>query len=127
MKRIRLMILTLTVCLPVLSGCGLPNLDENSIKSISVTSSPEGYEYSFKGDDAQAIVDYLESLHLTPFSGINSEDGMTWVISIEDKNGKITTVYHSCNKYIMAEGGLRYEMIFEEAKRFDSLLYELDN
>ena len=127
MKRILLMILTIAVCLPVLSGCGLPNLDENSIKSISVTSSPEGYEYSFKGADAQAIVDYLENLHLTPFSGINSEDGMAWVISIEHENGKITTVYHSCNKYIMAEGGLRYEMIFEEAKRFDSLLYELDN
>ena len=127
MKRILLMILTLTVCLPVLSGCSLPNLDENSIKSISVTSSPEGYEYSFKGADAQAIVDYLESLHLTPFSGINSEDGMAWVISIEDKNGKITTVYHSCNKYIMAEDGSLYEMIFEEANRFGSLLHELDN
>ena len=127
MKRILIMILSLAVCLPILSGCSQQNLDENSIKRISVTSLPEGYEYSFKGDDAQAIVDYLESLHLTHFSGINSEDGMTWVISIEDKNGKITTVYHSCNKYIMAEGGLRYEMIFEEANRFSSLLYELDN
>ena len=127
MKRILIMILTLAICLPILSGCSLPELDENSIKRISVTSLPEGYEYSFKGADAQAIVDYLESLHLTPFSGINSEDGMTWVISIEDKNGKITTVYHSCNKYIMAEGGLRYEMIFEEANRLSSLLYELDN
>jgi hypothetical protein len=121
------MILAIAICLPVLSGCGLPNLDENSIKSISVTSSPEGYEYSFKGADAQAIVDYLESLHLTPFSGINSEDGMAWVISIEHKNGKITTVYHSCNKYIMAEDGSLYEMIFEEANRFSSLLHELDN
>ena len=127
MKRILIMILTLAICLPILSGCSLPELDENSIKRISVTSLPEGYEYSFKGADAQAIVDYLESLHLTPFSGINSEDGMTWVISIEDKNGKITTVYHSCNKYIMAEGGLRYEMIFEEANRLSSLLYELDD
>ena len=127
MKRILLIILTLALCLPVLSGCGLPNLDENSIKRISVTPLPKGYEYSFKGDDAQAIVDYLENLHLTPFSGINSEDGMTWVISIEDKNGKITTVYHSCNKYIMAEDGSLYEMIFEEANRFGSLLHELDD
>ena len=127
MKRILLMILTIAVCLPVLSGCGLPNLDGSSIKSISVTSSPEGYEYSFKGADAQAIVDYLESLHLTPYLGLPSETGMAWVISIEHENGKVTTVYHSCNKYIIAEGGLRYEMIFEEAKRFDSLLYELDN
>lgn len=127
MKRILIMILALAICLPILSGCSLQNLDENSIKRISVTSLPKGYEYSFKGDDAQAIVDYLESLHLTSFSGINSEDGMTWVISIEDKNGKITTVYHSCNKYIMAEDGSLYEMIFEEANRFGSLLYELDN
>ena len=127
MKRILTMILTLAVCLSILSGCGLPDLDGSSIKSISVTSLPEGYEYSFKGDDAQAIVDYLESLHLTPYLGLPSETGMAWVISIEHENGKITTVYHSCNKYIMAEGGLRYEMIFEEAKRFDSLLYELDN
>ena len=127
MKPILIMILTLAVCLPVLSGCGLPNLDENSIKSISVTSSPEGYEYSFKGADAQAIVDYLESLHLTPYLGLPSETGMAWAISIEYENGKVTTVYHSCNKYIMAEGGLRYEMIFEEANRFSSLMYELDN
>ena len=127
MKRILLIILALAVCLPVLSGCSQQNLDENSIKRISVTSLPKGYEYSFKGDDAQAIIDYLESLHLTPFSGINSANGMAWVISIEDKNGKITTVYHSCNKYIMAEGGSLYEMIFEEADRFGSLLYELDN
>ncbi len=127
MKRILLIILTLAVCLPILSGCSLPNFDENSIKRISVTSLPEGYEYSFKGEDAQAIVDYLESLHLTPFLGIDSETGMTWVISIEHKNGEVTTVYHACNKYIMANGGLRYEMIFEEADRFGSLLYELDN
>lgn len=127
MKRILLIILTLAVCLPIISGCSLQNLDENSIKRISVTSLPKGYEYSFKGDDAQAIVDYLESLHLTPFSGINSEDGMAWVISIEHKNGKTTTIHHSCNKYIMTEDGSLYEMIFEEAKRFDSLLYELDN
>ena len=127
MKRFSLIFITVILCLPILSGCGLPNLDENSIKRISVTSSPEGYEYSFKGEDAQAIVDYLESLHLTPFSGINSANGMAWVISIEHENGKITTVYHSCNKYIMAEGGLRYEMIFEEANRLSSLLYELDN
>ena len=127
MKRILLMILTLAVCLPILSGCSQQNLDENSIKSISVTSSPEGYEYSFKGEDAQAIVDYLESLHLTPYLGLPSETGMAWVISIEHKNGKVTTVYHSCNKYIMTEDGSLYEMIFEEADRFDSLLYELDN
>ncbi len=127
MKRIPLIILALAICLPLFSSCGLPELDENSIKRISVTSLPEGYEYSFKGDDAQAIVDYLESLHLTPFLGIDSETGMTWVISIEHKNGEVTTVYHSCNKYIMAEGGLRYEMIFEEANRFSTLLYELDN
>ena len=60
MKRILLMILTLAVCLPILSGCSQQNLDENSIKRISVTSLPKGYEYSFKGDDAQAIIDYLE-------------------------------------------------------------------
>ena len=127
MKRLLIMILALAICLPILSGCSLPELDENSIKRISVTSSPEGYEYSFKGDDAQAIVDYLESLHLTPFSGINSEDGMAWVISIEHENGEVTTVYHSCNKYIMAEDGSLYEMILEEANRFGTLLYELDN
>lgn len=127
MKRILLIILTLAICLPILSGCSLPELDENSIKRIAVTSLPEGYEYSFKGDDAQAIVDYLESLHLTPYLGLPSETGMAWVISIEHENGEVTTVYHSCNKYIMAEGGLRYEMIFEEANRFSTLLYELDN
>ena len=40
-------------------------LKEGTVKKISVTSQPEGYDYSFSGDDVQSVVNYLSELNLT--------------------------------------------------------------
>lgn len=104
-------------------------LEEGNVKSVSVTSLPEGYEYSFSGDDAKTVVDYLVNLNLiTEFKeNPNEYVGMTWVISLEYENGDTTIIYHFGNMFIRTESGPWYQMTYEEASRFDALLNELNN
>ena len=114
------------VCAVALVGCSKLLIKEESVKNISVSSVPAGYEYSFQGDDAQAIIDYLTNLNLTPHNGIFDEVGMTWDISIEYENGDAVRISHNCNKYIRMNDGSWYQMTFEEANRFSTLLEELN-
>ena len=104
-------------------------LAEGNVIKIDVSSLPEGYNYSFDGEDAKEIIDYLSNLNLQ----INFEEnpneytGMTWVISLEYDNGEILTVYHFGNMFIRTEKGSWYKMTYDEANRFDTLLDELNN
>ena len=52
---------------------------------------------------------------------------MAWVISLEYDNGDVLTVYHFGNMFIRTENGPWYKMTYDEAKRFDTLLNELNN
>ncbi len=109
-----------------LVGCSSGiEFEAENIKNIFVSSLPGGYDYSFSGDDANAIVDYLVNFDLTPYYEVIDEVGMAWVISIEYENGRTTRVYHNCNKYIKVDDGSWYKMSFEEANRFNTLLDEL--
>lgn len=103
-------------------------LEEGNVKNVSVTSQPAGYEYSFSADRAKEIVDYLLGLHLSADVEGDPEKlvGMTWVISLEYENGDVATVYHF-GRFIRAENGPWYQMVYEEAIRFETLLYELQN
>lgn len=112
----------------------LKNIDElwqmeNDVQSIRVTSLPEGYEYSFGREDAQAIIDYLSGLNLIADfeKDPNGYTGMTWVITFEYAAGPPVIVYHFGNKFIRRNGGPWYQMTYEEASRIDSLLYDLNN
>ena len=104
-------------------------LAEGNVIKIDVSSLPEGYNYSFDGEDAKEIIDYLSNLNLQ----INFEEnpneytGMTWVISLKYENGDVLKVYHFSNKFICSEKGSWYKMTYDEAKRFDTLLDELNN
>ena len=134
MKRLAALVLalTLTVCL---CGCNeqppqKPKLiDADNIKYVSVTSLPEGYEYLFAGEDAKAVADYLLKLNLIVDFKENPDHyvGMTWVISLEYENGDIKTVYHAANMFIRTDDGPWYQMVYEEAKLFGTLLNELNN
>ncbi len=136
MKKICCAFLALLLCFGVF-GCKQNNddsqmngsklLKECNVESVSVSSIPENYEYSFGGDDAKAIVDYIEKLNLiTDFKeNPNEYGGMTWVISIEYENGDHTTVYHFGNMFIRTENGSWYKMKSEEAQRFEYLLNDL--
>ena len=131
MKRILLMILTLAICLPVLSGCTpkqFKNLNESDIKSVSVSTLPEfyGYEYSFTGEEARAVVDYLSGLNLTPLLISVGKGGMTWVIEIEYEGESETTVYLFGDE-IWINAKEKYLMQSEENGVFEALLEALNS
>lgn len=130
MKRILLMILTLAICLPILSGCTpkqFKNLNESDIKSFSVSTLPEfyGYEYSFSGDEARAVVDYLSGLKLTPLLISMPKGGMTWVIEIKYEDESETTVYLFGDE-IWINAKEKYLMQSEENGVFEALIRNLN-
>ena len=97
----------------------------DNVKSVSVVSSPFTYEYSFSGDDANAVVGYLAGLNVKPYPKGNDYTGMSWDISIEYEDGNTLTVYHCANKLIKINHGRWYEMTYDEASRLDALLDEI--
>ena len=131
-------IVMVLVCICVLSsfGCsqqpqqvlGKQLLTEGNVISIDVSSLPEGYNYSFSGKDAKAIIDYLSTLNLESNFEENPHEqtGMTWVISLTYEDGNSLTIYHFGNMFISVEGGSWYKMTYDEANRFNTLLDELN-
>jgi hypothetical protein len=135
LKHLKALVIVIIACLLTMTACsgtttkGGVLLREGIVKRISVTSLPEGYDYSFTGDSAQSIIKYLSELNLlSHFSeNPNEYDGMTWVISLEYEGGIIHTIYHFGNMFIKTSGSSWYKMTHEEASRFDELLNELSN
>ena len=126
----------LLCCLLCLAGCnlrasvsGTQLLKEGTATKIAVTSMPESYDYSFSGEDAAAVINYLSGLNLvTDYpENPNEYDGMTWVITVEYTDGSTATVYHFGNMFIRADSGPWYKMSFDEANQFESLLNELNH
>ena len=125
------MILSLAICLPVLSGCTpkqFKNLNESDIKSVSVSTLPEfyGYEYSFTGKEARAVVDYLSGLKLTPLLISVGKGGMTWVIEIKYEDESETTVYLFGDE-IWINAKEKYLLQPEENGVFEALLEALNS
>ena len=104
-------------------------LIEGNVIKCDVSSLPEYYNYSFKGESAKKIVDYLSSLNLKSDFEENPNDyyGSTWEIKLEYENGEALNIYHFGNMFIRAENGTWYKMIYEEASCFDELLDEIKN
>ena len=104
-------------------------LIEGNVIKCDVSSLPENYNYSFKGESAKKIVDYLSSLNLESDFEENPNEyaGMTWVLTFEYDNGETLNVYHFGNMFIRAGNGTWYKMTYEEASRFDELLDEIKN
>ncbi len=131
MKRLAVLVFTLTLvfalvgCVGVTSGKGL--LKEGTVKSVSVSSLPEGYSYSFSGEEAMAVVGYIQDLNLIAKfeENPNDYDGLTWVITFKYDNGKVLKLYHFGNMFIGTEDGKWYKMKTEEANCFGELLNEL--
>ena len=134
MKKI-IAIVLVCICVLGIVGCsqqpqpvqGNQLLAEGNVIKIDVSSLPEGYNYSFSGADAKAIVDYLSTLNLESNfeENPNEYDGMTWVISLKYENGDALTIHHFGNMFIRVKGGSWYKMTYDEASRFDTLLDEL--
>ena len=134
MKKI-IAIVLVCICVLGIVGCsqqpqqvqGGQLLAEGNVINIDVSSLPEGYNYSFSGADAKAIIDYLSTLNLESNfeENPNEYDGMTWVISLKYENGDALTIHHFGNMFIRVKGGSWYKMTYDEASRFDTLLDEL--
>lgn len=102
-------------------------LVEGNVVKIDISSLPEGCNYSFSGEDAKAIIDYLSALSLESEFEENPNEytGMTWVIALEYESGDTLKIYHFGNMFIRSQNGSWYKMSIEEASRFDALLNEL--
>jgi hypothetical protein len=103
-------------------------LQAGDVTRVTVSSLPGGYDYAYEGEDALAIVDYLDSLSLQSRFKEDPDEytGMTWVISVDYADGSTVTVYHFGNMFIRNEDGPWYRMEYEEAERFHALLDELN-
>ena len=104
-------------------------LVDGNVVELDVFSLSEEYNYSFTGEDAQAIVDYLSELRLEGrFEEKPDEyDGMTWVISLEYENGDTLKIYHFGNMFIRSQNSSWYKMTYEEASYFEILLEQLNS
>ena len=102
-------------------------LQAGYVTQVAVSSLPEGYAYAYVGEDAMAIVDYLDSLSLQSRFKEDPDEytGMTWVISVDYADGSTVTVHFFGNLFIRKEDGPWYRMEDEEAERFHALLDEL--
>lgn len=135
MKRVLMLTLILAIMTVIFSGCGRDNGDspllvprKDGVIKVTARSSPEGYYYSFREDDAYAIVDYLSELNLISDFEEDPHEyvGMTWIISVEYDNGDVATVYHFGNMFIRTDSGPWYKMTYEEASRIDKLIKQTE-
>ena len=103
-------------------------LQAGDVTRVAVSSLPGSYAYAYEGEDALAIVDYLDSLSLRSEFEEDPDEyvGMTWVIAVDHADGSTVTVYHFGNMFIRNEDGPWYRMEYEEAERFHALLDELN-
>ena len=127
MKKIALilavfLLAAIPACSPVKKGDVL--LSDGVVSLAVVSSLPEGYYYSFSGEDAEAVRDYICALHLKSHFKESPEScgGMTWVICLVFEDGKEQTIYHFGNMFIREESGRWFRMEYDEAAAFESLL-----
>lgn len=99
------------------------------ITKIHVSSLPEGFDYSFEGEDIKPITDYLTSLHplyIEDNGGL--EDGMTWVIELTYADGTVKEIYHMGTEIRKSGDGKKYyKLSYEEGRKFDTIVSGLKN
>ena len=115
--------LALCACSSQKNGSILLDSDE-AVSAAEISSLPDGYSFSFSGDDAGRIRDYLSGLHLKASFKERPETygGMTWVIRLTYESGKTQTIYHFGNMFIRNEQGRWYKMEYGEAAAFENLI-----
>lgn len=103
----------------------LPGAEE--IETVTVTSMPEGYDYSFSGSQAGTLAQYILDMKLQADypEDPNVYAGMTWVITVAYRTGETVTVYLFGNMFIRAGGGPWYKVDYQQAEAFGALLDSL--
>lgn len=101
---------------------------ENNTRVDEVSSLPSGYNYSFSGESANKILDYISSLSTTTVyaEDPNKHGGITWVISVKMDNGETFKVYYLTDIFIRTENGVWRKINSDKVSRFKDLLNELN-
>lgn len=97
------------------------------ISGITVTSMPEGYDYSFSGESAKTLAQYVLDMELAADfpEDPNTYAGMTWVITAQYEDGTAVTVYLFGNLFIRSGDGPWFKVSAKEAENFERLLTSL--
>jgi hypothetical protein len=104
----------------------LLGLKDAKIKSVNVTSLPQGYDFTFTDDKAQTFIDFLSDMELTAdFSENPGElNGMTWVIKLEYENGEAMTLY-DIGGFIRSESNSWFKYEYDYDSPLNTLIWEL--
>ncbi len=101
--------------------------ENEKVADVHVFSLPAAYDYTFDGEAAEEIAEYLRSLALISDFPENPDlyGGGTWIIEVEYESGESATVCHFGNMFIRTDHGKWYKMVHSEAMELDSLIEKL--
>lgn len=131
MKKVVLIAMTIFVCI-LFIACNDVKLDkkthvlqeqERKLVCIKLSSLPETNEYTFSGEAANEIYEYLANLKTEYYSSNNDLNGITYVISIEYDNGDLKTLYHF--SYLIGTDDGWYKIKNYEEQEFENLIKKL--
>ena len=127
-------VLVLVICFALCTSCESAASVQNTlmpgadgILAISVSSMPQGYDYSFAGESAKALAQYILKMDTLSDFPENPDvyTGMTWVITAEYEDGNTVTVYLFGNMFIRSGDGPWFKISPEESQGFEALLDSL--
>jgi hypothetical protein len=98
-------------------------LNKNDVQSINITALPAWFDTFNITDEVQIsnVVDYLTSLDLVK-TKINRLEGGGFLIKVFLKDGTVRELNHSGNIYLIEENGIRGQMTYKEAAKFQRIV-----
>ena len=136
MKRILAITLTLVMLLAALTGCmasqnqpisGADLFSQKKIQTITFSSDPNGYQYSFNGSSVQKICDFFSSLSFTIDESPDPSDvtGMGWDMTISYEDEHSETIVFPPNRTYLLKNSTKYKLTSNAVIEIDALIDEL--
>jgi len=136
MKRILTIMLTLIMLLAALTGCiasqnqpisGADLFSQKKIQTITFSSDPNGYQYSFNGSAVQKICDFFSSLSFTIDESPDPSDvtGMGWDMTISYEDEHSETIVFPPNRTYLLKNSTKYKLTSNAVIEIDTLIDEL--
>ena len=136
MKHILAISLTLLMILATLTGCmasqnqpisGADLFSQKKIQTITFSSDPNGYQYSFNGSAVQKICDFFSSLSFTIDESPDPSDvtGMGWDMTISYEDEHSETIVFPPNRTYLLKNSTKYKLTSNAVIEIDALIDEL--